>query len=148
MRNTTLTPNFKLWRLVGRVNHSIGLLRQQELREHQILSGQHEILGIIRDIGPKATLFEISKLAERERHVISKQTMIMEQEGLIKRTKKTPRSNLLELELTKKGSDMIKVARRSKSIETIFSSLSEEEHQQFEHILNKILLQTQKFTSA
>jgi DNA-binding MarR family transcriptional regulator len=145
LRNTGTTSNFYLWKLIGRVHHSIGLLRQQELRERQILVRQHEILGIILDLGPKATVIEVAKKAERECHVISKQTKIMEKEGLIKRIKKTPRSNLLALELTGKGTAILSVARESKSVETIFSCLSEEEHQQLESLLNKILLHTQKY---
>lgn len=148
MRNIGLTPNFHLWRLIGSIHHSIGLLRKQELRDHQILVRQHEILGIIRDLGPKATVIEVAKESERECHVISKQTKTMEQEGLITRIKKTPRSNLLALELTEKGSSMLSIARDSKAVETIFSSLSEEECQQLEYLLNKILLQTQKYVSV
>lgn len=140
--------NFDLWRSIGTLNHAIGLLRQQELGQHHILLRQQQVLGTIKDLGSKATLSEIAKLLERERHVISKQTKMMERDGLIKRTKETPRSNLLRLDLTKKGLNMIQVGRHSEAIESIFSSLSEDERQQMETLLNKLIIQTQKYKSA
>jgi len=48
-------------------------------------------------LGPKATLSEVARQVERETHVISKQAIRMEKDGLIKRTKNTPKSNLLKL---------------------------------------------------
>jgi DNA-binding MarR family transcriptional regulator len=69
----------------------------------------------------------------------------LEKEGLIKRTKSTPKSTLLTLEITEKGLDMISVARNSKSINEIFSSLSSEERQQLELILRRILVKVQKY---
>jgi DNA-binding MarR family transcriptional regulator len=65
----------------------------------------------------------------------------MEKDGLIKRTKNTPKSNLLKLELTEKGLEMAQMSVRSKGLDALFSSLSEEERRQFESILNKVLIQ-------
>lgn len=146
MRDTKFSDkSFKLWHLIGSVNHSIILIRQREIRKHHIPVRQLHVLNIIRSLGSKATLLELAKRAEREPNVISKQTSMMEEDGLIRRIKDTPKSNLLKLELTEKGLDLIKVARQSKSIYTIFSSLSREELQQLESILNKILIQTHKY---
>ena len=68
----------------------------------------------------------------------------MENDGLIKRIQDTPKSNILRLELTEKGLEMIKVSRRSKSIDTVFSYFSEEERQQFESALNLILIKLEE----
>jgi DNA-binding MarR family transcriptional regulator len=65
----------------------------------------------------------------------------MEKDGLIKRTKNTPKSNILHLELTEKGLGMAKMSLESKSLKKLFSSLSAEERRQIESILNKILIQ-------
>jgi DNA-binding MarR family transcriptional regulator len=76
------------------------------------------------------------------------QTAIMEKDGLIKRIRNTPKSNLLKLELTEKGLGIIKSSRQSKSIEAIFSSLSGVECRELESILNKVLVKAQKYSSV
>jgi DNA-binding MarR family transcriptional regulator len=145
MNKTTLArSNFDLWTLIGRVNHTIVQLRQKELGPYNIPVRQLFVLRIIRDLGSKATLSEVSKHVERESHVISKQAIRMEKDGLIKRTKNTPKSNILELELTKKGLDMANISEKSEELEALFSTLSDEERLQIESILNKVLIQAQE----
>ena len=51
----------------------------------------------------------------------------MEKYGLMKRLRTIPRSNLLKLELTDKGLDLIKISGQSKSIDAILSSLTKQE---------------------
>ena len=140
--------DFELWRLIGRVNHSILLLRQRELRQHRIPVRQLHILGVIKDLGQNATLNEVAMVVEREPNVISKQTVSMEKDGLIKRSKSTSKSNLLKLELTQKGLGLIEVSRQSESISAIFSCLSEQDREQIRSLLNNILIQAQKFKSS
>ena len=142
MKKTTLAKsNFELWTLIGRVNHTILQLRQQELSSYKIPVRQLYVLRIIQALGENATLSEVAKQVERETHVISKQAIRMEKDGLIKRTKNTPKSNILHLELTEKGLGMAKMSLESKSLKKLFSSLSAEERRQIESILNKILIQ-------
>jgi DNA-binding MarR family transcriptional regulator len=65
----------------------------------------------------------------------------MEKDGLIRRIKNTPKSNILKFELTEKGLEIAKMSLESKSLKKLFSSLSVEERCQIESILNKILIQ-------
>ena len=95
--------NFDLWLLIGRVNHEIMLIRQKELGIHHIPVRQTLFLYTLDSLGPEATLSEVDKVMERKIGVISKQAVIMEKDGLIKRTQDTPKSNLIRLELTEKG---------------------------------------------
>ena len=140
MKKTTLSQsNFDLWTLIGRLNHTIVQLRQKELSPYKIPVRQLFVLRTIRSLGSKATLSEVAKQVERETHVISKQAIRMEKDGLIKRIKNTPKSNLLKLELTEKGLEMAQMSVESKSLKTLFSTLSGEERRQFESILKKIL---------
>jgi len=81
---------------------------------------------------------EVAKEVEREPHAISKQSARMEKDGLIKRIKKTPKSNLLKLELTDRGLALAQLAQQSESIDLVFSVLSREEREMLEIILNKI----------
>jgi DNA-binding MarR family transcriptional regulator len=109
---------------------------------------QYQILRIIQDQGVEATLSKISLEAERKANVISRITMRMEKDGLIKRTKIKPKSNLLRLELTQKGVDIVNASKESKSIDKIFSSLSSEEQKQLESILNKLIISCKEESPA
>lgn len=137
--------NFLLWGLICEVSHLILLTRQKELNQYQIPVRQYELLRNIQALGSKATLTRVAKRVQREVHVVSRQTVSLEKEGLIKRTKNTSRSTLLTLEITEKGLDMIEIARHSRSIDGIFSSLSSEDRQQIELILNRILVKVKKY---
>jgi DNA-binding MarR family transcriptional regulator len=146
MNKTQLSEsNFALWGLIGELSHSILLTRQKELSQYEIPVRQYELLRNIQAIGPKVTLAQVAKQVQREIHVVSRQTVSLEKDGLIKRTKSTRKSTLLTLEITDKGLDMINVARHSKAINTIFSSLSSEERQQLESILSRISVKVQKY---
>jgi len=127
--------------LTGRLNHTIVQLRQKELSPYQIPVRQLYVLRTIRALGANAALSKVAGQVERETHVISKQAIRMEKDGLIKRTKNTPKSNLLKLELTEKGLEMAQMSVHSKAFDAVFSSLSEEERRRFESILNKVLIQ-------
>jgi len=142
--NTT-ESSFELWRLIGRVNHSILVHRQRELRKHHIPVRQLWVLVAITELGTSATLANVAKELEREPNVISLQTVLMEKDGLIKRIKNTPKSNLLKLELTEKGRDIINASRHSEAILKILGSLPKGERQQLDSILNKVLLKSQKY---
>jgi len=90
MQKQTLSEsNFDLWLLIGRVNHAIMLLRQKELGLHHVPVRQTLFLYTLDSLGPEATLSEVAKVMERKIGVISKQAIIMEKDGLIKRTQDT-----------------------------------------------------------
>jgi len=137
--------NFELWLLIGRVNHSVNLIRQRELNQYSIPIRQIHVLRLIQDLGQKATLSELAKQIERQPHVISRQTIAMEKDGLIKRIKIKPKSNLLRLELTEKGLEMIIVANKSNLIDQILSFLTQEQRHQMESVLNRILANVEKY---
>jgi DNA-binding MarR family transcriptional regulator len=132
--------NFDLWKLIGRLNHTIVQLRWKELSPYQIPVCQLYILPTKRTLGENAALSEVARQVERETHVISKPAVRMEKDGLIKRTKNTPKSNLFKLELTEKGLEMALMSVHSKGLASLFSTLSEEERRHFESILNKVLI--------
>ena len=111
------------------------------MNKHRIPIRQFQVLRTIQDLGSKATLVKVAKLVEREVHVISRQTVLMEKDGLIKRNRITPKSNLLKLELTEKGLKMINAGKPSKSIDTIFSFLTEDDRQQMISILNRMIIE-------
>jgi DNA-binding MarR family transcriptional regulator len=149
MKKQTLSvSNFDLFLLMGKINHLTVLARQRELSQFHIPSQQLYVLRIIKELGSKATLSEIAKVTERQLHVISRQTISMEKDGLIRRFKDTPKSQLLRIELTDKGLDMIKIGLKSKAIDTTLSILTEEERQQVYLSLNKVVKVLTKLKEA
>jgi DNA-binding MarR family transcriptional regulator len=89
-------------------------------------------------MGSNATLSEVAKHADRKINAICRQSIIMERDGLIERIKDTPKSRLLRMELTGKGRDMLKISKESKSINALYSVLSDEELQQTYSSLSKL----------
>lgn len=134
--------NFDLWLLIAEIHHGVFLVRQRELRPFGIAPQQLQILRTIQDLGADARLFEIAKRAERKLDVISRQSAIMEYDGLIKRTKDKPKSRLLKLELTEKGREMLKISSESKSLDAAWSFLTAKErlslYSELKQLLSKI----------
>jgi len=143
-----IDQDFALWLLICKVSHDIILLRQRELDQYHIPERQVHVLRTIQRMGSKATLSAVAKQVERQDHVVSRQVMRMEKDGLINRIKNKPKSNVLQLEVTKKGLEMIKLADKSKSINAIFSTLSKQNRDQLESTLNQILIEVEKQSSS
>jgi DNA-binding MarR family transcriptional regulator len=74
-------------------------------------------------------------MVDRDVHVIGRLTNNLEEAGLIERIHNTPKSRLLNLELTKKGLTMIKINPYSKTLNAILSTLSKEDYAQLESSL-------------
>jgi len=146
MKKPTLSEsNFVLWGLIGELSHLIMLLRQKELNQYQIPVRQYDILRAVQALGTKATLAQVAKQVQRQEHVVSRQTVNLENEGFIKRTQRTRKSTLLTLEITKKGLLLVDIARHSESLNKIFSCLSSEDRQKMESILHQLLAEVKQY---
>jgi DNA-binding MarR family transcriptional regulator len=139
MKKNLKKSTFALWLLIGKANHLLLLKRRRELTQYEIPPGQLHILNAINVLSPLATISGVAKELDRGVHVISRQTVSMEKYGLIKRIKTTPRSNLLKLELTEKGRELVQISWQSESIDAVLSSLTKQEQQQMESTLKKII---------
>jgi DNA-binding MarR family transcriptional regulator len=145
MKNKGISAsNFQLWLLIGEVNHLIVSLRQTELVKFKVPVRQLLVLRTIQSLGPKVTLSEIARHTDRKVHVISRQLVNMEKDGLIRRIKDTPKSNVLRLEITERGMEILKISRKSKSIDAIFSELSGDDRENLKSILSVVLIRAKK----
>ena len=131
--------NYDLWMSLVKVHHSLFFLRQKELSPSHIAAQQLQVLRVIQNLGDEATLAAIALKVERKLDVISRQAVRMEIDGLIKRTKNSPKTRLLKIELTPKGVEMLKISRESESINAAFSVLTAEERNLMYRSLNKVL---------
>ena len=140
MEKQTLVSNHDLWLLMGKIHHKRILLRQRELSEYNIPTRQLYMLQAIKDLGSKTTISEMAKTVEREVESISRQLVSMEKDGLIKRTRVSPKSRLLKIELTEKGIKLAKISGKSKAMDKIISVLNTEEQQKLYSLLNRMLI--------
>ena len=138
--------DLKLWILIGDLHHKIFWVRQKELSQYGITVSQLQILRIIENLGAKATIATVAKALGRHVDVLSRQTTVLENNGLIKRTKERMGSRLLTITLTEKSLELLKVARHSKIMSEVLSVLTMEERQQFEPVLDKLLSNLNKYT--
>ena len=125
--------------LIGRVRHLMLLARQKELTEYDITPNQFNVLLILYKLGHKATLAELAVYCYRGISNLSTQVAKMEKAGLVKKSRESPISHLLHVELTEKGLNCYKKTKEIRSAKSIMSAISEEERQQLISILKKIL---------
>jgi DNA-binding MarR family transcriptional regulator len=131
-----LDLNFDIWILIADLHHKMLQVRQKEVGKYGISTRQLFILRLIGSLGPKARLSELAKRAQRKPDVISRQAVVMEKDGLIKRIKDTPKSRLLRLDLTEKGREMLKINKYSDGMNLALSDLTIEERQALHSMLN------------
>jgi DNA-binding MarR family transcriptional regulator len=146
LNKTTLSvSNLALLASMDQFSHSMYLLWRNELTQYGVHVRQSQILRVMQDLGSSATITDVAKIVRRKPEVISRQGISMEKDGLIKRIKSKPKSNLLRLELTEKGVEMANISRKSDSINKVFSSLSREERRQMESILNNLIIKAKNY---
>jgi DNA-binding MarR family transcriptional regulator len=137
-KTKSAASGYDLFLLLGQISHFTQQVRRRELTQHHIAPQQLYVLRIIQEMGTNATLSEVAKHADRKINAICRQSIIMEKDGLIQRIKDTPKSRLLRMELTEKGHEMLKISKESKSINSLYSVLADEELQQTYSSLTKI----------
>jgi len=138
--------DLKLWILIGDLHHKMFWVRQKELSQYGITVSQLQILRVIENLGAKATISTVAKVLGRHVNVLSRQTMVMENNGLIRRTKESMGSRLLTITLTKKSFKLLKVVRHSKVMSEVLSVLTLEERQKLKPVLDRLSSNLNKYT--
>jgi DNA-binding MarR family transcriptional regulator len=137
--------NFDVWLTIADLQHKMVLIRDKELIRHGITPRQMQIMRLIDALGPEATISVIARAMERKLDVVSRQTFLMERDGLIKRVQEHPKSRLLKLELTEKGQDFLKISRFSEGMNEISPVLTEQELLQLDSLLKRLLAKTKEY---
>ena len=131
--------------LIGTAGHLTYLARGKELAPCHISPQQVEIIFNLYYL-KKLTLTELAGYLERGVNTVSNQLIMMEKDGLLKRTRETPKSTLLSFELTRKGINTFKYAlKEARTDKSIMSVLSEEERLQLISMLKKIITRAKKY---
>ena len=146
MEENSYNLDLKVWKAIGDLHHKMFWLRQKELSQYNITARQLHILEVIESLGSKATISTMAKVVNRNIEVISRQTMMMEEDGLITRTKEKPKSRLLTFKLTEKSLELLKIAKHSDAMREVLLVLTADERQQLESILNRLSIKLNEYT--
>ena len=125
--------------LIGKTRQLLFRARKKELDVYSITPRQAHVLTCIYELGEKADLSALAERTERNINTLSINMTKMEQAGLVKKIRDTPKSTKLRFELTERGFNIYQNVRKVKSAKTIISALSEEERQQLIALLEKII---------
>ena len=142
---TSLEFNFAVWLLIADLQHKMVLVREKELSRHNITPRQLHVLRLIDSLGPNARLSAITKALDRKLDVITKQAVLMENNGLIKRILAKPKSRLFRIELTPKGRELLDIDRYSHAMNEVLSILTKDELLQFHLVLNRLLIKLKQY---
>lgn len=134
--------------LLGRARHTMLNARRKELAPFHISPRQAYVLFILSNLGHKATLTELAGFCERGINTLSIQMSKMEKDGLVKKSRETPKSTLLTFELTEKGAQLFKKSNQQKSDKEIMSVLTEAECGQLITMLQKIINKANQYKSV
>jgi len=138
--------DLKVWKAIGDLHHKMFWLRQKELSKYTITASQLHVLEVIESLGSKATISTVAKAVNRKIDVISRQTMILEKDGLIKRTKEKPKSRLLTFKLTEKSLELLKIAMHSDAMREVLAVLNMSERRRLELFLNRLSIKLNEYT--
>ena len=127
------------WILLSKTRHAIFRVRERELARYDISPTQALILSSVFTLQDEATTKNISRQLFREFHTIFAQLNLMEKMGLLQKIKDFPKKDRLRFVLTKKGIEAYHKSAKHVSIHKIMSVLSEEERQQLEYYLVRLL---------
>ena len=146
MEENSYNADLKVWKAIGDLHHKMFWLRQKELSQYNITARQLHVLGVIESLGSKATISTMAKSVNRKIEVISRQTMMMEEDGLITRTKEKPKSRLLTFKLTEKSLELLKIAKHSDAMREVLAVLNMGERKRLELILNRLSSKLNEYT--
>jgi DNA-binding MarR family transcriptional regulator len=129
--------------LIGKTRQILLRARKKELDAYNVTPRQAHVLTCIYELGEKADLSALAEKTERNMNTLSINMTKMEQDGLVKKIRDTPKSTKLRFELTERGYYIYQNVRKVKSAKTIMSALTEEERQQLITLLEKIVDKSQ-----
>ena len=147
MKEDSSNSDLNVWISVADLHHKMFWLRQKELNPLGITASQLRVLRLIEELGSKATISAIAKALNRKVDVISRQTVMLEKDGFIERSKCKPKSRLMAISLTKKSIGLLKIAKHSNAMREVLSALTKKERQKLVLILSRLSTKLNEYTS-
>jgi DNA-binding MarR family transcriptional regulator len=139
MKDNTITKrDYDLIGLLNQTTETIFRARQKELSQYNISTSQGAVLFIVKALGDKATISEISRWLLRKPHTVSEIISRMEKKGLLEKNRTPKRKSIIKVELTPKGLEIYRKSKKRRSFRNILSSLSLDERQQMLAYLKRL----------
>jgi DNA-binding MarR family transcriptional regulator len=129
---------FTLWRILDHARFMIARSREKELSKCGLTPEQSFVLDILMESNGSTTINELVAITQRQHHSISTLIDRMNKQGLILKQKGADDKRQYEVGITLKGRDLAQRMSRA-SINTIFSSLSDEERNDLRSSLRKLM---------
>ena len=130
---------YELWVLLHQTRDAVYKAREKELRPYTVSPEQVAVLNTVQAIGNAATPAEISRWLFRESHSVSGILSRMQKQGLVRRVKDLDKKNLVRVEITERGQQILSQSTKREVINRIMSTLSPQECQQLRSCLDKLL---------
>ena len=130
--------SYALWQLVIHTSYTMKRARQRELLQFGITFRNSAVLSTIIRLGDEATLSNIAQQLILEKNSMSAQLTRMEKEGIIKKVKDPKKKNLMSITLTNKGHELYVKGLERNAINSVMSTLTEDEKQALWAILAKL----------
>lgn len=132
--------DYNTWMLLSQIYKLVHKARVQELFKYGITPEQAGILFSIKAaeaFNYDKTLTTISRFTVLEPHSVSEILSRMEKSGLIEKTKGT--RNVLSVNITEQGQRAFESSTKRETMHNVMSCLSDEERQQLDRLLKKLL---------
>lgn len=122
--------NFDLWWLLSQVKDAIEKAEMGILENYNLSPRDSKILFLIHALGDNVSILKLAQYCFRQPNSISEHLIRMEKAGLVERVK-SGKEKRLKIKFTDKGQLAYKqISAERELINTIMSSLSEEQHKQ------------------
>jgi DNA-binding MarR family transcriptional regulator len=141
--NLSADNDYQLWTMLDHLRYMIFRAREMELARYNITPEQAHILYILHRSGDSATINQMMDFTQHQHHSISTLINRMTEKGLVSKTKITGKGRRLDIVITKKGQDLLKIMTRD-SFGKIFSCLSEEDKQEMIAHLCRLIVSSYK----
>ena len=129
--------------LIGKTRQLLFRARKKELDTYHISPREAHVITCIYELGDRANLNALAERTERNLNTLSINMTKMEQAGLVKKIRDTPKSTKLRYELTQTGLNIFNDINGIKSAKKVMGALSEEERRQLITLLEKIVNKSQ-----
>jgi DNA-binding MarR family transcriptional regulator len=130
--------DYNLRMLLYLTEMAVNEARHAQVTEIGLTRGEADLLFLVQCLGESATPASLSRWLNRKPPTISEHLDHMQAKGLLKRQAMRGDNKSKRVVLTRKGQALLQRAMEHDIIATIMRSLSEEEHQELWHLLEKL----------
>lgn len=130
--------NYRLAMLLRQAADAMLRARQSELQGTGVTTIEAATLLAIDDLGDRALPIRISEWILRRPNSTSALLQRMEHDGLVERSYSLERRNLVRMQLTDYGREVLAQVSKRSSVEEVFGSLSDEDKESLESMLLRV----------